>query len=264
MFQDLGGLDGEREDALKLAILDSTDPVQVRAADNLSQIQDTLFIVSSKSGTTAEVNAFLAYFWERAYQTVGNHAGDHFIAITDPGTPFEAIAKERNFRRVFHADPKVGGRYSALTTFGLVPAALLGIDLERLLNSAARMARQTSADTPAGRNPGLVLGAILGEAALQGRDKLTLIADDELRPFGSWLEQLIAESSGKEGKGIVPVDLEPVSDPSDYGKDRIFVYLWRSGKYHDEVSRLLEAGFPVLSLPFETITTWVRSSTGGR
>jgi transaldolase / glucose-6-phosphate isomerase len=251
MFQDLGESDGERQGALKLAILDSTDPAQVRAADNLSQIQDTLFIVSSKSGTTAEVNAFLAYFWERAYQTVGNHAGDHFIAITDPGTPFEALAKERNFRRVFNADPKVGGRYSALTTFGLVPAALLGIDLERLLSSAARVARQTSADIPAGRNPGLVLGAILGEAALQGRDKLTLIADDELRPFGSWLEQLIAESSGKEGKGIVPVDLEPVSDPSLYGPDRIFVYLWRSGKYQEEVSRYLEAGFPVLSLPFE-------------
>lgn len=252
MFEDQEDADGKRTKALALTILDSTDPAQVNAAANLSQIEDTIFIVSSKSGTTAEVNALFAYFWDRAYLSVANHAGEHFIAITDPATSLETIAKERNFRQIFNADAKVGGRYSALTAFGLVPAALLGIDLERLLGSAARMARQTTADVPAGRNPGLVLGAILGEAALQGRDKLTLIADDELRPFGSWLEQLIAESSGKEGKGIVPIDLEPVADASLYGSDRIFVYLKRSGMYQEQADGLREAGFPVLTLPFES------------
>jgi transaldolase / glucose-6-phosphate isomerase len=251
MFQGQVTQDKKTVNAIPLTILDSTDPVQVGAAANLSQIKDTLFIVSSKSGTTAEVNAFLAYFWDRAYQTVGNHAGKHFVAITDPGTPLAAIAEERNFRQVFFAEPKVGGRYSALATFGLVPAALSGIDLVRLLDSAARMARQTTAEVPAGRNPGLVLGAILGEAAVQGRDKLTLIADDELLPFGIWLEQLIAESSGKDGTGIVPVVLEPLGGPSQYSSDRIFIYLKRSGQHDEGISRLKDAGFPAITLPFD-------------
>ncbi len=237
--------------AIPVTVLDSTDPAQVRAAADHCYIKDTLFILSSKSGTTAEVKAFLAYFWDCAYKSVGNHAGEHFIAITDRETPLATIAKERNFRQVFYPDPKVGGRYSALTAFGLVPAALSGVDLERLLNSAARMAGQTTTDVPAGRNPGLVLGAVLGEAAVQGRDKLTLIADDELKPVGSWLEQLIAESSGKDGTGIVPVDLEPLAGPSEYGMDRIFVYLKRSGKHEEGVARLIEAGYPVISLPVE-------------
>jgi transaldolase / glucose-6-phosphate isomerase len=251
MFGTKSGEGENRPQGIQMTILDSTDPAQVRAAANLAQVQHTLFIVSSKSGTTAEVNAFLAYFWDHAYQAVGNHAGDHFVAITDPGTPFDEAAKERDFRQVFNADPKVGGRYSALTAFGLVPAALLGIDLSRLLGGAARMARQCAADMPAGRNPGLVLGAVLGEAVRQGRDKLTLIADDELLPFGSWLEQLIAESSGKDGTGIVPVDLEPLAEPYLYGSDRIFIYLKRSGKYLEQTSRLQKAGYPVLTLPFE-------------
>jgi transaldolase / glucose-6-phosphate isomerase len=236
---------------LTMTVLDSTDPVQVRAAANMAQVEHSLFIVSSKSGVTAEVDALLAYFWDHAYQAVGNHAGDHFVAITDQGSPLEALAKERDFRQVFNADPKVGGRYSALTAFGLAPAALLGVDISRLLDSAARMARQCSADMPAGRNPGLVLGAVLGEAARQGRDKLTLVADDELLPFGSWLEQLIAESSGKDGTGIIPVDMEPLTEPSLYGQDRIFVYLMRSGKYLEQISRLQRAGYPVLTLPFK-------------
>jgi transaldolase / glucose-6-phosphate isomerase len=241
----------DRSQGLVMTILDSIEPSQVRAAANLAQVQHTLFIVSSKSGTTAEVNALLAYFWDHAYQAVGNHAGDHFVAITDQGTPLEALAKERGFRQVFNTHPKVGGHYSALTTFGLVPAALSGMDLSRLLDSAARMARQCSADMPAGRNPGLVLGAVLGEAVHQGRDKLTLIADDELLPFGSWLEQLIAESSGKDGTGIVPIDLEPLGEPGLYGADRIFVYLKRGGKRLDQIYRLQDAGYPVLTLTFD-------------
>jgi transaldolase / glucose-6-phosphate isomerase len=251
IFHDRGVQDGKGANSIPVTILDSTDPAQVGAAANLTQIQDTLFIASSKSGATAEVNAFLAYFWDRAYQSVGNHAGKHFVAITDPRTPLAAIAKERNFRQVFYADPKVGGRYSALTVFGLVPAALLGINLERLLDSAARMAHQTTADVPVGRNPALVLGAILGEATLQGHDKLTIIADDELLPFGSWLEQLIAESSGKGGTGIVPVVLESLAEPSGYDADRIFVYLKRSGQYDQGIGRLKGASFPVITLPIE-------------
>jgi transaldolase / glucose-6-phosphate isomerase len=250
MFGTNSGTSENRPPGLIMTVLDSTDPAQVRAAANMAQVQHTLFIVSSKSGMTAEVDALLAYFWDHAYQAVGNHAGDHFVAITDQGTPLEALAKERDFRQVFNADPKVGGRYSALTAFGLAPAALLGVDISRLLDSAARMARQCSADVPAGRNPGLVLGAVLGEAARQGRDKLTLIADDELLPFGPWLEQLIAESSGKDETGIVPVDMELLTEPSLYGPDRIFVYLKRSGKYLEQISRLQRAGYPVLTLPF--------------
>jgi transaldolase / glucose-6-phosphate isomerase len=251
MFNNREDPSGKMGKTIPLTILDSTDPAQIEAAANLARIQDTLFIVSSKSGTTAEVKAFLAYFWERAYHTIGNHAGKHFIAITDPGTSLDSLAKKRNFRRVFHPHPKVSGRYSALSAFGLVPAVLSGIDLKMLLERATRMARQMTADVPAGRNPGLVLGAILGEAARQGRDKLTLILDDELVPFGSWLEQLVAESSGKDGSGIVPVHLESLADPSAYGTDRVFVYLKRSGQFQEDVGRLKEAGFPVISLPFE-------------
>jgi transaldolase / glucose-6-phosphate isomerase len=251
IFREQKGSAEKVEKSLPITILDSTDPAQVGAASNSSQVRDTLYIVSSKSGSTAEVNALLAYFWDHAYQSVGNHAGKHFVAITDPGTPLAALAKERDFRQILHPDPKVGGRYAALSVFGLFPAALSGVDLERLLSGAARMAHQTAVDVPPGRNPGLVLGAILGEAALQGRDKLTLIADDDLEPFGAWLEQLIAESSGKDGTGIVPVDIEPLAEPVVYGKDRLFIYLRRSGKYDEGVGRLKEAGFPVISLSIE-------------
>ncbi|RPI30808.1 MAG: bifunctional transaldolase/phosoglucose isomerase [Chloroflexota bacterium] len=236
------------EQGLSLMILDSTDPAQVKAASKLAPVERTLYIVSSKSGGTAEINAQNAFFWDIAQRTVGNHAPDHFVAITDPNTSLEELAKERDFRRVFNADPKVGGRYSALTAFGLVPAGLMGIDLERLLDRAAWMERQSAADVPAGRNPGLVLGAVIGEAALQGRDKLTLIADDEFSAFGAWLEQLVAESSGKLGRGIVPIDSEAVADPAVYGSDRLFVYLRTSGQYDQQVGQLLKAGHPVLTL----------------
>ncbi len=236
---------------LDLKILDSTDPAQVQAAANwATPVDKTLFVVSSKSGGTAEVNAFLDYFWELANKTVGNHAGEHFVVITDPGTSLEKLAKERNFRTVFLSDPKVGGRYSALTLFGLLPAALLGLDLDRLLDKAEWMAQQCKPDVPTGRNPGLVLGAVLGDAVLHGRDKLTLFADPGLESFGSWLEQLLAESSGKENRtGIVPVDAEPLAeDLSLYGSDRLFVYLCKEGKYDPQATRLKEAGQPVITL----------------
>lgn len=243
---------GVREGYLDLIILDSTDPGQVHDSDRWP-VEKTFYIVSSKSGTTAEVSAAQSYFWAKAVSIVGNHAGEHFIAITDPGTSLEELARERNYRRVFHGDPKVGGRYSVLSAFGLVPAGLIGIDLDRFLNRGAWMMRQCGADIPTGRNPGLVLGAVLGEAAFQGKDKLTLIAGPMLAPFGSWLEQLVAESSGKQGIGIIPVDGEVIVDPAFYGTDRLFVYLRMQNDPASDgldaaAARLLDAGHPVLTI----------------
>ncbi len=231
------------------AILDSTDPGQVAATARRFPVGRTLFVVSSKSGGTAEVNAFLDFFWERAHRKLGVKAAEHFIAITDPGTSLEKLAAERKFRRTFTADPGVGGRFSALSAFGLVPAALIGVDVAKFLRNAGNLKAQFAKDVPIGRNPGVVLGVIMGEATLHGRDKLTLIADPPLASFGSWLEQLVAESSGKSGKGIVPVDLEPPASPKAYGPDRLFVYLRVNGQYDRVVARLLKAGSPALTFP---------------
>jgi transaldolase/glucose-6-phosphate isomerase len=235
---------------LELIILDSTDPGQVRATARWSDLEKTIYIVSSKSGTTSEINAYLDYFWAKAHRKLGDKAAEHFVAVTDPGTALEKLARERKFRQVFLADATVGGRYSALTAFGLVPAALLGLDVTKILDGAAKMALQCSTERPAGSNPGLVLGAILGEAALQGRDKLTVITDEPLSTFGSWLEQLIAESSGKLGKGIVPIDIEPVVPVKKYGSDRLFVYLCMDGSQNKRVADLVKAGQPALTIPF--------------
>lgn len=237
---------------LDLAILDSTEPTQVLDAAKHSPVEMTLYIVSSKSGTTAEPNAFLEYFWEKAYSLLRERAGEHFVAITDPGTSLEKIARERGFRRVFLADPDVGGRYSALTAFGLVPAAVMGINVQRLLDHAAKMAQECLPGHPAGRNPGLVLGAVMGTAAQSGIDKLTFASDPSLAPVGSWLEQLIAESSGKEGKGILPVDGEMLDGPQVYGKDRLFVYLRRNGINDQAISRLQTAGYPLLQFDIQS------------
>lgn len=235
---------------LDLSILDSTDPAQVSAALQRSPIQKTLYVVASKSGSTSEVSAFLDFFWAQAVETLGeSDASRHFIVVTDPGSQLAQIAHQRNFRDVILADPSVGGRYSALTAFGMSAAALLGLDLRQLLARADQMAAQNQPGVTAGRNPGLVLGAILGEAALQKRDKLTILADPELLAFGSWLEQLIAESSGKSGKGIIPVDLEPLTAPTTYGADRLFVYLNRSNSLADFTLNLQKAGQPVLTFP---------------
>ncbi len=240
-------INGDAISGLKFTILDLTDPAQVLAASKGNPVSRTLFIVSSKSGGTAEVNALFDYFWNRAIRSVGGKAGEHFIAITDPGTSLEKLAFERNFRKTFLADPHVGGRYSALSAFGLVPAALMGIELEELLNRASWMAYECSPEQPLGRNPGFVLGVILGEAFKLGRDKLTLIADTELASFGTWLEQLVAESSGKQGKGIVPIQGEVLAAPELYGTDRLFIYLRRNGKYDRKVKLLRKAGQIVLT-----------------
>ncbi len=242
----------------RLSILDSTDPAQVLAAARDFPPSESLYIVASKSGGTAEVTAMFNYFWELA-----KGDGSHFIAITDAGTSLETLARERGFRKIFNADSTVGGRYSALTHFGLVPAALLGVDLDQFLSRAAWMRKQCLALSgehsrsaalspskgrvcPACRNPGLVLGAVMGESALAGRDKLTILADPPVSSFGSWIEQIIAESSGKLGRGIVPVDGEPVGEPSVYGADRLFVYLRQTGEHDAAAAKLRQAGFSVL------------------
>lgn len=250
VYREIFGLqetDGSRP--LDLAILDSTDPGQVKAAEERSPLGKTLYIVASKSGTTGEIQAFFDYFWAKAAQAFGERAGEHFVAITDPGTVLERTAQERKFRQVFLSDPNVGGRYSALTAFGLVPAALIGMDVEKLLDRAQWMADQCRPEVPAGRNPGLVLGAILGEGNQQGQDKLTVITDPQVCPFGSWLEQLVAESSGKEGRGIVPVDMEPYM--RSYSFDRLFVYFRSTGEHQAFVERLIEQGHTALTLGLE-------------
>ncbi len=232
--------------ALDLEILDSTDPVQVMAATAWAPIENSVYIVSSKSGTTTEVNAYLEYFWDRVVAKAGNKAGLQFIAITDPGTQLETTARERGFRAVLSGDPMVGGRYSALTAFGLLPAALIGMDLRGLLDQALKMMNQCLPSTASGRNPGLVLGTLIGEAALIGRDKLSFIADPGIEAFGSWLEQLVAESTGKNGRGIVPVDLEPETRPENYRDDRLFVYLRMGGERVSFAQALRTVGQPVL------------------
>ena len=238
----------QTEGGVFLGILDSTHPEQVAQAAQDFPPDKSLYIVASKSGGTAEVNATFDYFWE-----LSKGEGSRFIAITDPGTSLEALARERKFRRVFSADATVGGRYSALTDFGLVPAALLGMDLDQLLDRADWMKRQCGEHIPAARNPGLVLGAVLGESALEGRDKLTILADAPLSAFASWIEQIIAESSGKDGKGILPVPLEPIGDVKSYGDDRLFVYLRQTGELDENMKALRQAGHPVLEFAIPNI-----------
>jgi len=226
---------------LSLAILDSTDPMQVAETAQHYPPDKTLYIVASKSGGTAEVMAAFDYFWK-----LSKKDGSRFAATTDPNTSLEALARKRNFRKIFSADEFVGGRYSALTDFGLVPAALLGVDLPRLLDKADWMRAQCAESVPAARNPGLALGAAIGQAALDGRDKLTVLSDAPLSAFAGWIEQIIAESSGKNGKGILPVPLEPIGSPEVYGNDRIFVYLRKTGESDEAMAALKAAGHPIL------------------
>jgi transaldolase/glucose-6-phosphate isomerase len=201
----------------------------------------SLYIVASKSGGTAEMTAAFDYFWD-----LSKADGSRFIAITDPGTSLEKLAHERGFRKIFSSDETVGGRFAVLTDFGLVPAALLGMDLSRLLDRVDWMKVQCLALNGVARNPAMMLGAILAESALVGRDKLTIQADAPLSALAGWIEQIIAESSGKFGKGILPVPLELIGEVSDYGTDRIFVYLRQTGELDAHMKSLREAGHPVL------------------
>ncbi|PZR87673.1 MAG: transaldolase [Stutzerimonas stutzeri] len=210
----------------RLRILDSTDPVQVRATEEAIDLHRTLFIVSSKSGSTLEPNIFKDYFFERVASVVGpERAGHRFVAVTDPGSSMEKAAQAAGFRRIFYGDPGIGGRYSVLSAFGLVPAAASGLDVGRLLESARLMARSCGPDVPPASNPGVLLGLAMGLAARQGRDKVTIAASPRIAGFGAWAEQLLAESTGKDGKGLIPVAAEPLGAPEAYGSDRLFVYL---------------------------------------
>jgi transaldolase/glucose-6-phosphate isomerase len=209
----------------ELSVLDSTDPAQVKAIEDKIDLDKTLFIVSSKSGSTLEPNIFKAYFFEKVKQKLGDKAGSRFIAVTDPGSNLEKEARGDRFRHIFPGVKSIGGRYSALSNFGMVPAAVMGLDVERLLDEAERMLHACAPGVPAEENPGLVLGAILGLAHNKKIDKCTLVASPGIYDLGAWLEQLLAESTGKEGKGIIPVDRERLGPPDVYGDDRLFAYL---------------------------------------
>ncbi len=209
-----------------LHVLDSTDPAQVKAFENKVDIARTLFIVSSKSGSTLEPNIFKQYFFERTKQAVGaDQAGSHFIAITDPGSKMQQVAEADQFRHIFFGRPSIGGRYSALSNFGMAPAAVMGVDIKKFLDRAQEMVRACGPSTPIEENPGAALGIILGTAARNGRDKVTIITSPDIFDLGAWLEQLLAESTGKVGKGIIPVDREELAAPEAYGSDRVFAYI---------------------------------------
>jgi transaldolase/glucose-6-phosphate isomerase len=241
----------------ELFVLDSTDPAQVRAAESRVDLGKTLFIVSSKSGSTLEPNIFKAYFFDRVKKTIASDdAARRFVAITDPGSSLEKEARADGFRHVFAGVKSIGGRYSALSNFGMIPAAVMGLDVERLLDEAVRMLTACAPGVPAEENPGLVLGTIVGVAATRGIDKLTLVASPGIHDLGAWLEQLIAESTGKEGKGIIPVDREALGPPSVYGADRLFAYL-RLDEAPDAaqdaaVAALEKAGKPVITIHVAT------------
>jgi transaldolase/glucose-6-phosphate isomerase len=235
--------------ALELSVLDSTSPAAVHATIDARDPARTLFVVSSKSGGTTEVTSFEAYAWERVRAARGEQAGRSFVAITDPGTPLADLAAERGYRRVFENPADIGGRYSALSFFGLVPAALLGVDLAALLGHAEAEMRNHQPAVPGLEQPGLVLGAALGELALRGRDKLTLVLGREILALGSWIEQLIAESTGKDGRGIVPVVGEPLGAPSAYRDDRVFVAVSIDplpSHTHRALEKLQQSGHPVI------------------
>ena len=209
-----------------LHVLDSTDPAQVKAFEDKVDIARTLFIVSSKSGSTLEPNIFKQYFFERTKQAVGaDNAGSHFIAITDPGSKMQQVAEADRFRHIFLGRSSIGGRYSALSHFGMVPAAAIGVDTKKFLDRAQEIVRACGPSAPVGENPGAVLGIILGMAARSRRDKVTIITSPDLSDLGAWLEQLLAESTGKVGKGIIPVDREELAAPEVYGNDRVFAYI---------------------------------------
>jgi glucose-6-phosphate isomerase len=242
---------GQQPNFPELRIVDSTDPEQVRTARNDVDLADTLVVVASKSGSTLEPNVLKQYFFREMAEAVGpENAGRHFIAITDPGSKMEQVAKEDGFWQIFYGDPSIGGRFSALSPFGVVAATLAGLNTEKLLAEAAQAVAQAKL-APA-ENPAVQLGLLLGAAANAGRDKLTIFTSPEIYDLGAWMEQLVAESTGKLGKGITPVDREAIAAPEIYGSDRVFVYI----RYADtadvsqdaKVAALEAAGHPVVHI----------------
>ncbi|HSZ12090.1 MAG TPA: bifunctional transaldolase/phosoglucose isomerase, partial [Rhizomicrobium sp.] len=237
---------GPQSGAPKLHVLDSTDPDQIRALESAVNIERTLFIVSSKSGSTLEPNILKDYFHSKSHR---------FVAITDPGSSLEKAAKKEDFSHVFLGDPAIGGRYSVLSKFGLIPAAAMGLDVKRLLSSTQDMIASCSELTPPENNPGVKLGIALGVlAAKHGHDKITISASKTLSSVGLWLEQLIAESTGKQGKGLIPIDNEPLAKPDVYGNDRVFVHLSLKGETEaDGLATLEKSGQVVIRLALENV-----------
>jgi transaldolase/glucose-6-phosphate isomerase len=244
-----GKIDGYPE----VHILDSTDPAQIRTLESKIDIAKTIFIVASKSGTTLEPNIFEQYFYEKVKQAVGPaEAGKRFIATTDPGSQMQKVAETLSFRRVFYGVPNIGGRYSALSNFGMIPAAIQGLDVPKFLDRAEEMVHACASVVPADENPGVILGSILGTLQKSGRDKITIFASPGISDLGAWLEQLLAESTGKEGKGLIPVDRESIGAPEVYGKDRVFAYVrledGADPKQDAGISTLEKAGQPVVRM----------------
>ncbi|MCX6377199.1 MAG: glucose-6-phosphate isomerase, partial [Armatimonadetes bacterium] len=240
-----------------LMVLDSTVPASVLKIEGRIDPARTLFIVAMKSGATVETNSCYRYFHDRVRARIGDRAGDNFAAITDPGTSLEAEAHRNRFRDLFLNFADIGGRYSALSYFGLVPAAIIGVDIARLLDRALSMMKACGPDVSPSENPGIALGAMLAEHAMQGRNKMTLVLSPEIRSFGYWVEQLVAESTGKNGTGILPVESEFVADPGLYGDDRVFVYL-RLKTSNDTgldrgVGALEQAGRPVIKIALDDV-----------
>lgn len=236
----------------RLFVLDATVPGAVRDVTQAIRPAKTLFILASKSGGTIEVMSLYAHFRALVQKTRGNRGGAQFIAITDPGTSLATLAKEQQFRATFLNTPDIGGRYSVLSYFGLVPAALMGVDLGTLIGRGLEMGRACGAAVPPRQNPGALLGAVMGTLGRLGRDKVTVVASPKIKSFGLWAEQLLAESTGKEGKGLVPVADEPLATPAAYGEDRLFVYLQLHGDANTATDRhvkaLEKAGQPVVRL----------------
>jgi transaldolase/glucose-6-phosphate isomerase len=237
----------------ELHVLDSTDPAQIRAIEAKVDLKSTICIVSSKSGSTLEPNIYKQYFFERVKAKVGEkEVGNRFIAVTDPGSKMQQVAEADKFRRIFFGVPSIGGRYSALSNFGMVPAAVMGLDVAKFLKNTEEMVKTCGASCAADSNPGVILGTIMGVAANHGRDKITIIASPGISDLGSWLEQLIAESTGKIGKGIIPVDRERLSKPATYGNDRLFAYLRLASKPNKAqdaaIAALEKAGQPVVRI----------------
>ena len=242
----------------KLHVLNSTDPAQVRAMENSVDLKKTVFIVSSKSGGTTEPNVMKDYFFAEVSKAIGTEkAGHRFIAVTDPGSSLEKVAKKQGFARTFYGDPTIGGRYSVLSPFGLVPAATAGIDVKSLIHHTLAMVRSCGADVPPHENPGVQLGLAMGLAGLEGRDKVTIFSSKKIADFGAWAEQLIAESTGKEGKGLVPIDGETITDVPAYGNDRFFIDLRTAGEddaaHSEKLDALERAGHPVVRIVLKSI-----------
>jgi len=242
----------------ELHVLDSTDPVQIKAIEAKLDLQRTICIVSSKSGSTLEPNIYKQYFFEQIKKKVGpKEAGNRFIAITDPGSKLQQVAAADKFRHIFYGVPSIGGRYSALSNFGMIPAAVMGLNVAKFLKSTQEMVKACGSSAAADVNPGVLLGTVLGTAANEGLDKFTIISSPGIHDLGAWLEQLIAESTGKLGKGIIPVDREKLAKPEAYGNDRVFAYLrleTKPDKKQDAaVAALEKVGLPVVRIRVKNV-----------